>query len=264
MTAVVDLPGCQRSSAAARKPPLLPPPECDAGTLTPSAVFALLVALSVFDPTTLMLRSPNVAMYRDVIDRVVAPSNGPVPLANVITTEAEHVVAQCNPHPHRHSRCDTPRAVPVGCCTNVTVFTGPAVMLNAAAHNHLASTRSNRGQCVPVLALSIDRPLKVAWLQHWRDHRHRRRRLAKAATGIAPSRIATGYVCAVPVTVLPMASCSVTTALKPTPAVLLLGLVVKASFAAGPMTEKLAETLLLHCAILGGHHCVHSGRAEGR
>ena len=134
-----------------------------------------------------------------------------------------------------------PATVSIGCCTNVTEFTGPAVMLNALLTTTPGVVDTVDPVAVnvyPVPALSIDRPLNVAWPE-----------LVFTATVAVPLSvpppglfwIASVTVCAVPVTVVPFTSCSVTTALKAPPAVLLrLGLVVKASFAAGPMTVSAA------------------------
>src|SRR5689334_4213799 len=84
----------------------------------------------------------------------------------------------------------------------------------------------------------MERPLKVAWPVP----ESKERRVGKLNTPPGPALFWMARVTfwAVPVTVLPPASCRVTTGCvgKATPAALLLGLVVKASLAAGP-----AETL---------------------
>src|SRR5207249_12107177 len=99
---------------------------------TLSVVFALLVALSVFDPTTLMLRLSNVALPFASVVRDVVPFNGPAPLSRVIVTVAPDTLLP-NESCARTVTAGvmlTPAAVSVGGCTNVTAFTAPAVMLN--------------------------------------------------------------------------------------------------------------------------------------
>ena len=142
----------------------------------------------------------------------------------------------------------TPATVSVGCCTNTTVFTAPAVMLNALLTTTPGVVDTVDPVAVnvyPVPALLIDRPLKVAWPVP-----------VLTATVVVPLSvplpglfwIATVTFCAVPVTVLPVASCSVTTALKAAPAVLLLGLVVNASFVAEPKMFSVNVPLALSVA----------------
>ena len=116
------------------------------------------------------------------------------------------------------------------------MFTAPAVILKALLNTTPGVVDTVEPVAVnvyPVPALSIDRPLKVAWPV-----------AGFTATAVVPLSvpppalfwIASVTVCAVPSTVVPFTSCSVTTGCVPkaVPAVLLLGLVVKASFVAGP------------------------------
>src|SRR5439155_1175323 len=93
-----------------------------------------LVAFSDFEPTRLMLRLPNVVMPFASVDWVVVPLSVPVaPPVNVIVTDALGTAL-----PTASFACTvtagkmlTPATVSVGCCTNVSVLTAAAVMLNA-------------------------------------------------------------------------------------------------------------------------------------
>src|SRR5207244_6416935 len=93
-----------------------------------------LAALTDFEPTRLMLRLPKVASPPASVSWVVVPLSVPVlPPVNVIVTDALGTLL-----PNASFACTvtagemlTPATVFVGCCTNVSVFTAAAVMLNA-------------------------------------------------------------------------------------------------------------------------------------
>src|SRR5439155_4377968 len=94
---------------------------------------APLDAVRFFEPTRLMLRLPNVAIPLAIVDCVVVPLRVPVPVVNVIVTDALGTLL-----PNASLACTvtagemlTPPLVSVGCCPNVTVLTAAAVMLNA-------------------------------------------------------------------------------------------------------------------------------------
>src|SRR2546422_912886 len=94
---------------------------------------APLVAVRVFEPTRLMLRLLNVAIPLVFVDWMVVPLSVPVPVVNVIVTDALGTLL-----PNASFACTvtagemlTPATVVVGCCTNVSVFSAAGVMSNA-------------------------------------------------------------------------------------------------------------------------------------
>ena len=120
---------------------------------------------------------------------------------------------------------------PPGCVVNATRVAGPTVMLNGALVADV-STPLVAVSVYPVPALSILQPAKVStpatagfgFVVH----------VSVPPPGFVP--IASVIDAVLPVTVLPPASCTVTTGCVPNaaPPVELAGELVKASFAAGP------------------------------
>src|SRR5438094_10618161 len=105
-----------------------------------------------------MLRSLNVASLLPFVDCVVVPLGVPVPVVNVIVTDALGTLL-----PNASFACTvtagemlTPATVFVGCCANVSVLTAAALMVNALLTTE--ATPQDGGGCFEPTRLMLRLP----------------------------------------------------------------------------------------------------------